>query len=203
MENTKERMVEATIDLICQGKKPSEITVADITETAGVGNGMVNYHFQSKDNLMREAVKTAMGFTKKMLAKGLALDRDATLTEKLAAALQRVLDLVAENAEISRIAMLADLENKCSVPHIVGQSELFQSSLAALCENDPQQIQIRQMAAEGFVNALFLKAEAYKEETGFDFYDKAQRDRMAQRFIAAMFPQNGIFREIKDSGGLE
>ncbi len=188
MENAKERMVNATIELICQGNKPSEITVADITEKAGVGNGMVNYHFQSKDNLMKTAVKKVMGCTKKMLSEGLHFEADATPTRKMTAALQRILDLCAENAEISRIAMLEDLENASSVPHVVGQSELFQSCLAELCANDPRQMHIRQMATEGFVNALFLKAAVNLNETGFDFYDKAQRDQAAQQFIAAMFP---------------
>ena len=48
--DAKEKLIDVTINMICQGKKPSEITVKDITETAELGNGMVNYHFQSKDN---------------------------------------------------------------------------------------------------------------------------------------------------------
>jgi Transcriptional regulator len=188
MENTKERMLDATIELICEGKKPSEITVADITEKAGVGNGMVNYHFQSKDNLMRAAVKKSMDCTPEILAEGMSFEQNAAPKEKITAALQRILDLVAENAEMSRIAMLDDLENESNVPHIVGQSELFRSCLAELSKNDTQQMRMRQIAAEGFVNTLFLKAASNKRETGFDFYNKAQRDQAAQQFIAAMFP---------------
>ena len=65
--DAKERLIDVTIKMICQGKKPSEITVKDITEKAEVGNGMVNYHFQSKDNLIRLAVKKVMSMCNKII----------------------------------------------------------------------------------------------------------------------------------------
>jgi hypothetical protein len=36
---------------------------------------------------------------------------------------------------------------------------------------------------EGFINTVFLKARAIKKETGFDFYDKQQRDLSVERFV--------------------
>ncbi|MEI6100760.1 MAG: TetR/AcrR family transcriptional regulator [Eubacteriales bacterium] len=187
MGNTKERMVDATIELICLGKCPGEITVADITEKAGVGNGMVNYHFQSKDNLMKTAVKKVLGCTNKMLTENLVFDQNTTAIQKITAVLQRILDLIAQNPEISRIAILDNLENENGVTHIVSHTDLFHSCLTELCGNDQQQILIKQTAAEGFINTLFLKADINRKECGFDFYDKAQRDRAAEEFASAMF----------------
>ena len=48
----KEKIIHATIDLIKKYGDTSKITVRDIAASAGVGIGLINYHFQTKDNLI-------------------------------------------------------------------------------------------------------------------------------------------------------
>jgi len=182
-ETTKQRMVNATIELICQGKKPSEITVADITEKAGVGNGMVNYHFQSKDNLMRTAVKRVTVCAKKTLPEKLKPFENAPAEERLAVILKEVTDFFAQNAEISRIAILDNLENDDGVPHLFSDVEVFNDCLKELYNDDMQRIWIKNHIISGFLNYIFLKANIIKMETAFDFYDKSQRDQVVDNFI--------------------
>lgn len=50
MDN-KEAIIQATMTLIEEkGEHLEEITVRDICKNAGVGLGLVNYHFGSKEN---------------------------------------------------------------------------------------------------------------------------------------------------------
>ena len=56
MDN-KEAIIQATIKLIEEnGEHLEEITVRDICKNAGVGLGLVNYHFGSKDKLIEACV---------------------------------------------------------------------------------------------------------------------------------------------------
>jgi len=58
---TKERLIQTTIDLLEDVDEVNDITVRQIAERAGVGIGSINYHFQSKDNLLNEAVMQVVG----------------------------------------------------------------------------------------------------------------------------------------------
>src|SRR5512145_1474653 len=56
----KKRILQAAMELLNE-KEPQGITVRKIAERAGVGIGLINYHFQSKDRLLNEAVGGSMG----------------------------------------------------------------------------------------------------------------------------------------------
>lgn len=182
-ETTKQRMIKATKELICQGKKPSEITVSDITEKANVGNGMVNYHFQSKDNLMREAVRDVTVCAKKLLSEKLRPFAEKPKEQRLAILLKEVLDFYSQNTEISKIAILDNLENDEGIPHILSDVAEFNHCLNEICENDAQRVWLKNYIVVGFLNHIFLKANRIKQETGFDFYNKLERDTTVDEFV--------------------
>jgi AcrR family transcriptional regulator len=182
-ETTKQRMINATKELICQGKMPSEITVADITEKANVGNGMVNYHFQSKDNLMREAVRDVTVCANTFLTEKLVPFSNASVEQRLAIILKEVLDFFSQNAEISKIAILDNLENDEGIPHLLSDVTVFKDCLCEMCDGERQRIWMKNYSIVGFINYIFLKATLIKKETGFDFYDKLQRDVAVDNFV--------------------
>lgn len=55
-DETRQKLVEAAVALLQARRDPAKIGVRDIAEKAGVGLGVVNYHFGSKDALLGEAV---------------------------------------------------------------------------------------------------------------------------------------------------
>ena len=57
----RQKILNATCDLLREGVKTQSITVRRIAERAGVGIGLINYHFQSRDKLLNEAVNSLMG----------------------------------------------------------------------------------------------------------------------------------------------
>jgi AcrR family transcriptional regulator len=58
---TREKLIQVAQDLLNEEEQVHKITARRITERAGVGLGSINYHFQSKDNLLNEAVARIMG----------------------------------------------------------------------------------------------------------------------------------------------
>lgn len=182
-ETAKQRLVNVARELICKGKKPSEITVAEITEAAGVGNGMVNYHFQSKDNLMKTAVREVVVEAKEKLHKKLKLYENCTAKERLTFILKEVADFLAENPEIGRITILDNLAENDGLPHILSDIKEFNQSLNELLQGDERIILIKNFLIAGVFNFVFLKTDIIKQKTGFDFYDEAQRAEGVTGFV--------------------
>lgn len=182
-ETAKQRMITATKELICQGKRPSEITVADITEKSNVGNGMVNYHFQSKDNLMREAVRDVTACANKTLSEKIKPYVNCTAEQRLAIILKEVLDFISQNAEISRIAILDNLENEEGIPHMLSDVAVFNDCLRELCVDDSRRMWIKNYITVGFLDYIFLKSKLIKKEMDFDFYNKLERDSIVDHFV--------------------
>lgn len=59
-EKRRRQLIEATMK--CIGKKGiSGMTLADVARTAGLSQGIVNLHFESKDNLLRETLESLAG----------------------------------------------------------------------------------------------------------------------------------------------
>lgn len=182
-ETAKQRLINVTIDLIYQGKTPSEITVAEITEKAGVGNGMVNYHFQSKENLMKTAVRGVMQNAKQKIPEELSCCEKLSSKERLILILQETAGFFADNPEISRIAILDNLAEIEGLPHILSDVEVFNTALYELFKGRTNIIMKKNFLIAGFFNYIFLKAEVIRKVTGFDFYDKNQRNEAISSLV--------------------
>ncbi|MVX64319.1 TetR family transcriptional regulator [Clostridium chromiireducens] len=181
--DAKEKLIDVTIRMICEGKKPSEITVKDITEKAGLGNGMVNYHFQSKDNLIRLAVKKVMNCATKSLSEKMKSKNNETAVSRLAFILKEVVNFIADNSEISKIAILDDLESNQMTAHLLGSEESYNKCLKELYGDDMHKFWVKNYLIAGYLNYIFLKAENIKNEMGFDFYNKDDREKAIENLV--------------------
>ena len=181
--DSKERLIDVTIKMICEGKKPSEITVKEITEKAEVGNGMVNYHFQSKDNLIRLAVKKVMSCATKSLGKKIELKENEPPIERLTIILKEVVNFIANNSEISKIAILDDLESNQGNAHLLSSEESYNKCLKELYGDNMHKLWTKNYLIAGYINYIFLKSENIKTEMGFDCYNKEDREKAIETLI--------------------
>jgi AcrR family transcriptional regulator len=56
----REQIMQATIDLLGDQNDTDRITMRQIAEKAGVGLGLINYHFKTRDALINEAIGEMM-----------------------------------------------------------------------------------------------------------------------------------------------
>lgn len=182
MENelTKEALVDLTVKLLNEGLDPERITVRLISQRAGVGVGLINYHFKTKDNLINIAVQKHINSVIARVPAALK-ENNISPKDRLKGVLKSTLDYLANFPIISRVSILRDYKapNKDdntqntlrAYEHLArktfGEKDFIQKTMVLIftCQN------------------TFLRADVIKKEGGFDFFDKSQRDIFAEKLI--------------------
>lgn len=109
--DSKESIMRETIGLIEEkGERLEEITVREICKKAGVGLGLVNYHFGSKDKLIEQCVECIING----IVERFRNMRESTVSlspfEKLEYLGNVTLDFLFEHHTVSRISVLTDMQ---------------------------------------------------------------------------------------------
>lgn len=110
MDN-KEALIQATITLIEEkGEHLDEITVREICKNTGVGLGLVNYHFGSKDRLVELCVERIINGIVERFQNIQENGSEFTPFEKLEYLGNMTLDFLFEHSAVSRISILTDMQ---------------------------------------------------------------------------------------------
>jgi Transcriptional regulator len=179
------KIIEVTTGLI-QGSSGNinEITIRMIAEQAGIGVGLINYHFGSKEQLIEQCVQ-------KMISKVIMSFRPQTVQEldpvshlKLTAKL--VADFLMDNPAVSRISILGDQKNPKirdnTMKTILGFSQSLTNS--ALSEEKKR---LLLFGLTSILQAAFLRKDISKECLGYDFNCKEERDRYLEDMVDILF----------------
>ena len=175
----KQVIMRAAISLVEQGDgRLEEVTIRDIAAAAGVGVGLINYHFGSKDELLRLCAQTIVSEE---------LERFHLLAEKLSGLpplerlrrlAKRNCDYLAARPNLSRMSIFTDLRR---------------GDYAG--DNTDQTAMESRMRTHMLVHALqaaFLRSASVKARIGLDFYDKADRDRFVDLTIDQLFKEEPV-----------
>ncbi len=182
--DTKNKIINVTIDLIKEEKDVNKITIRRIAKEADVATSMINYHFQTKVNLINRAVES---FINNVITNAAKQYQNTNLSseEKVRTRLKQAAKFLAENPGIARVSILNDLtkgdENDNS-------SQLLESISAQLREvygSEKDELDLKIMAQQQLatVQHIFLRADIFKKITGMDFYDGRQRDELMDKII--------------------
>lgn len=107
----KERIIDVTIALIqTSNGNAAEITTRDIAEKAGVGNGLINYHFQTKENLIAICVQRIIGQVVDGFKPNVGHMQNPQ--ERMTYTASQVFEFLFANPAISRISILGDLSDQ-------------------------------------------------------------------------------------------
>lgn len=111
MDN-KETIIQAAIALIEEkGEDLDTVTVREISKRAGVGLGLVNYHFGNKDKLIELCVERIVNSIVGQFQYIREKTQDLTAFEKLEYLGGMTFDFLFEHYTVSRISALTDMKN--------------------------------------------------------------------------------------------
>jgi AcrR family transcriptional regulator len=179
--DVKARIIEATIDLI--KKKNGDVklvTTREIVKNAGVSVALINYHFQSKKNLIDICVKQIIS---NVINQSNPNMEELSPIEKLKHSVKIPVDFLMENPEISKISILGDLMQGQSNDNTFKTLERYYFYANNL--NIDEDVFFETAFLIHGLQGIFLRKELYKDK--FDFADKLQRDILIDRLIEKLF----------------
>ena len=174
----KDIIMNATTELIEQSSGDIKaITTRSIADKSGVALGLINYHFENKDNLISLCVqriinKVLMQFAPDKIdynkADGL------TDKERLILFAQQTFDFLYANYSIIKISILSDFADY----HPKSNSVFTQMGFRfALRENVPEsKKQLIAFSLTSIMQTAFLSGENSVAITGYNLMEKTQRD---------------------------
>ena len=183
--DTKARIIAATLNLITKNKDLNQITMRSIAEQAEVGIGLINYHFQTKDNLVNQCVQHVIGDLFGSFAANSESFAHLQPVDKLKSIIKLIAAFMMANSELARISTLTDLttgkENDSSDLMMKAYFPLLQEVYGDT-KND-KELKVILHTLISTVQVTFLRWEVNKKMTGFDFSDVAQRNEFLDTLV--------------------
>ena len=178
----KERIIKATIHLITESDGDiANINTRAIAERANVGIGLINYHFQTKENLLEICVGRIIG--KVITAfNPLPLPTTQTPDALLKHSMKLVFDFLIENPAISRISILSDFKNPQMNDHTMKSATGARQKMSNLDMPERERL-VLSFALVSLMQAFFLRKEQSGELFGYDINIKEQRDEVLDLII--------------------
>lgn len=185
-KDIKNQIIEATIALIEEnGSNTDSITIQNICERVGIGSGLVNYHFQTKENLIAQCVQKIIGGVIGKHGAVYQSLKEMTPEQKLRFMAKSTFSYLMSHKNISRISILTDLEGDNLKDNTSQTVSAYFPLIRDVC---PETMSDREVTEKTYLltlmlQAAFLRADLLKEEIGVDFRDEQQRDQLIDRAI--------------------
>lgn len=183
----KEKLIEVTMKLMEESKGDvSQITTRGICEQANVGIGLINYHFQSKDNLIAICVQ-------RFISKSIDnfqpnLKPNLSPCEKMKKSVSQINDFLVNNASVSKISILQDHINPATNDNTIRSLQGIKHSVEELkAEENEKNLLV--FALVSFVQNMFLRKEQTEELFGFDYENEEQRNAVLAFMIDRLFKE--------------
>lgn len=190
MKNTvdvKEKLIAVTKELILQANGEFEkITIRSIAEKAGVGVGLINYHFQTKENLIEQCVQDVITTDIKNFHPNIDFKNMSPL-ERINISAKGVADFLVDNKEMSRISILGDLKNPSSMDNTFKTITGFLYTFTGSPNCDDTNIKQLAFMLCAVMQSAFLRNDVNLEILGFDFFDKKDRDNFIDLLTTKIF----------------
>ena len=204
-QEVKQRILQAAIELIREVQAFEKVSMRKIAERAGVAVSMVNYHFQTKENLINRAVQSYIGRViagseSPPAAEGAADPGEGSgaaaanagetrdPVERMRRHLKQAADFIAAHPGISRVSILRDMQGGSSDDNTSQVAAMVMRQQSEIYPQRPgsTELKVQALVQVAAVQHLFLRAELNKEQLGLDFFDKEQRDALMDMVITTV-----------------
>jgi len=187
--SAKDKIFQAAMELVTEGKNDQQITTREIASKAGVNLALVNYYYQSKENLLSQVVGTMMGDIIEQSNQNSQTGNDAQT--KLRNMLLVTADAAFKYRNICKIAISLELKSGC------GNSCKLVTPLLKeiLTECDESDLNIIAMQLMIPFHHIVLKPEFYSRYLDTDFFDEEKRKQKINQIVDCVL--SGRIKEVE------
>lgn len=201
-EETREKILECTVQLIKErGGDFDNVTIRTIAAKAGVGVGLTNHYFKSKEQLLTECVDTVFKDVFALFTiPGADEMSSIELTKK---ASSKVLNFFLENEALARVALVSDcckpqtenysnrivnafaycLVDKRQLSDVMSNSMMNEKMKMQFREHIISEQRLKAFMITATLKEAFLRRSLLKETIGFDIRDEEQREDYLEETI--------------------
>ena len=179
-DDTKESIIRETIRRIeASNGRVEEVTIRAIAQGAGVGVGLVNHYFGSKERLIelcvQRMIREVVGSFQVEPREG---DTPLVVTQRVA---KQVMDFLMAHPEVSVISILGEMRSPRTDDNSMGTVRGFSMCMSG--GRAPERQREQAFALVALMHEAFLRRELMKASLDVDFYDKQQRDRFLDEAV--------------------
>lgn len=186
-ENIKEKIINATIELLQKSDGNIEnITIRNIAEIVGIGTGLINYHFGSKDKLIEVCVQRIIGNVITVFRP--KIDEESDKICRLKEAAKQVIDFLMANPEISKVSIVGDM----AMPMIMDNTMKAVMGFMGTLNTEEKEMKSITYCFTLVLQGLFLRKDIAKSILSFDFNNKMERDAFIDFIIDRMYGGNTV-----------
>jgi AcrR family transcriptional regulator len=180
-QNVRETIIKATINLLTELNEAESITVRQIAEKAGVGLGLINYHFQTRDALINEAIGEMM-FQATQSYLSAPLDNRADPAETLKLIFKTTSEIGSRYSLGRFVVQYAMLQGNMET------SSMIVPILRQFFGMEKTEIEIRLMALSmvSTLQIAYIRSDTFRTYSGMDIHDEQQRNKIID-FIVDQF----------------
>ncbi len=184
-ENTKQKIIAATLELMREAGNIDEVSVRKIVQKAGIkGVGIINYHFGTKDKLISDAVRYD---TNKIIDQWDTIYETMKMPpiDKLKIMLKGTGDLIDSNPLFGRISMIHDYLNPAVDDNTSRSIEKYMMIFREIYgdKKSEEEIWIIAHTILSGSQLAFIRSDVVSKVLGTDFYNKKQRDEFLEKLI--------------------
>ena len=186
MDKAKEKIIRTTVELMIETGDLRRMTIRDVAEYAGVAVGAINYHFQTKENLVNVAVRHFIDSVLAQWTEESGLAEDDTPRERFRKLVSASAGFLAEYPRVSRISILYDAEKpgeRDNTSRAVDQLVPFATACLSEDRADLGPLVSRMCIAS--IQHFFLRS--YERDVHPNFFDDADRSRFVVGMVEALF----------------
>jgi AcrR family transcriptional regulator len=178
-DNIKEKILQAVIDLM---KDDTEnITVRKIAAHAGVTQGLINYHFQTKDNLINIAAQRFVDETVSHVPDRLEQIGGEPI-DLLRKSMKLTFNYLVEHPNVSRISILRDMQAGHIKDNMQSSIDAYDKLLQHILMDKKQRFLAGHIFSAS-MQSLFMRADTILEMQGMDISDSAVRNQFIDDLV--------------------
>jgi AcrR family transcriptional regulator len=176
-EDAKQSLMEAAIALMQETQDPQSLTVRQIAARANVNTALVSYYYGSKDELIHAAVDKILHIEAGMWL--ISPEDETEPMERLKNMLRQMSDMVITYYHFTKVSLeFANTQGITEVPRM-----LLPLIRSILPDRDERELRLLSFLLISSLQSALIRHESFHNFTGYDPFDKPQRDEILNRLV--------------------